>query len=70
MKVLGIFVFIFLLASSVSVLMDILLGFKLSHSLFHLLNPFWVIGAGEYVMLIFFLLITIDQQIESFQEES
>lgn len=63
MKVLGIFVLILLLATSMSVLMDILLGFKLSHSLFHLLNPFWVIETGEYVMLAFFLLLTIGQQI-------
>jgi hypothetical protein len=63
MKVLGIFVFILLLTSSFSVLMDILLGFKLSHSLINLLNPFWVIEAGEYVMIIFFLLLTIGQQI-------
>jgi hypothetical protein len=63
MKVLGIFVFILLLTSSFSVLMDILLGFKLSQSLINLLNPFWVIEAGEYVMIIFFLLLTIGQQI-------
>ncbi|MGM0878369.1 MAG: hypothetical protein ACQEWV_27620, partial [Bacillota bacterium] len=63
MKVLGIFVFILLLTSSLSVLMDILLGFKLSHSLINLLNPFWVIEAGEYVMIVFFLLLTIGQQI-------
>jgi hypothetical protein len=63
MKVLGIFVFILLLTSSLSVLMDILLGFKLSHSLFNLLNPFWVIETGEYVMIVFFLLLTIGQQI-------
>jgi hypothetical protein len=63
MKILGIFVFILLLTSSLSVLMDILLGFKLSQSLINLLNPFWVIEAGEYVMIIFFLLLTIGQQI-------
>jgi hypothetical protein len=43
--------------------MDILLGFKLSHALLHLLNPFWVIEPGEYVMIAFFLLIIIGQQI-------
>ncbi|SDH83557.1 hypothetical protein [Alteribacillus bidgolensis] len=63
MKVLGIFVFILLLTSSLSVLIDILLGFKLSHSLINLLNPFWVIESGEYVMIVFFLLLTIGQQI-------
>ena len=63
MKVFGVFVFILLLSVSLSTLMDILLGFKLSHALLHLLNPFWVIEPGEYVMLAFLLLITIGQQI-------
>ncbi|MBT2740692.1 hypothetical protein [Bacillus sp. ISL-77] len=63
MKVFGVFVFILLLAISLSVLMDILLGFKLSHALLHLLNPFWVIEPGEYVLIAFLLLITIGQQI-------
>ncbi|MBT2728264.1 hypothetical protein J7E63_15120 [Bacillus sp. ISL-75] len=63
MKVFGVFVFILLLVISLSVLMDILLGFKLSHALLHLLNPFWVIEPGEYVMIAFLLLITIGQQI-------
>lgn len=63
MKILGIFVFILLLTCALSVLMDILLGLKLSQSLFNLLNPFWVIETGEYVMIVFFLLLTIGQQI-------
>ncbi|PFN83631.1 hypothetical protein COJ85_27575 [Bacillus sp. AFS076308] len=63
MKVLGVFVFILLLAISLSILMDILLGFKLSHALLHILNSFWVIETGEYVMIAFLLLITIGQQI-------
>ncbi|WP_078410177.1 hypothetical protein [Priestia abyssalis] len=63
MKVLAVFVFIFSLSISLILTMDILLGFKLSHALFNLLSPFWVIETGEYVMLIFFLLLTIGQQI-------
>jgi hypothetical protein len=63
MKVLGIFIFIFLLSTTLSLLMDLLLGFNFSQALFHLLNPFWVIETGEYVMLGFFLLLTIGQQI-------
>lgn len=63
MKVLGIFVLILLLTILLSLAIDILLGFKLSQAAFHLLNPFWVIEAGEYVMLAFFLLLTIGQQI-------
>ncbi|WP_332695250.1 hypothetical protein [Halalkalibacter lacteus] len=63
MKVLGIFIFILLLTSALSVLMDLLLGFELSYALLQLLNPFWVIEAGEIVMLVFFLLLTIGHQI-------
>lgn len=63
MKVLGIFIFILLLTMSLSILMDILLGFKLYDALFNLLNPFWVIEPGEIIMLVFFLLLTIGQQI-------
>jgi hypothetical protein len=62
MKVFGIFVFILLLTVSLSTLMNILLGFKLSYALLHLLNSFWVIEPGEYVMIAFLLLITIGQQ--------
>lgn len=63
MKVLGVFLFIFLLSILLSVFMDILLGYTLSQSLLHLLSPFWVIESGEYVMLIFLVLLTIGQQI-------
>jgi membrane protein DedA with SNARE-associated domain len=63
MKVLGIFVFILILSSALSVLMDVLLGFSLSHSITHLFNPFRVIEAGEYVMIVFVFLLTIGQQI-------
>lgn len=63
MKVLGIFVFILILSSALSVLMDVLLGFKLSHSITHLFSPFWVIETGEYVMLVCLFLLTIGQQI-------
>ncbi|MGM0890456.1 MAG: hypothetical protein ACQEW5_26815 [Bacillota bacterium] len=63
MKILGIFVLILLLTSSLSVLIDILLGFKFSQALFHLLHPFWVTEKGEYMMIVFFLLLTIGQQI-------
>jgi ABC-type Na+ efflux pump permease subunit len=65
MKVLGIFLFILLLTISLSVFMDILLGFTLTQAMYHLLNPFWVMEAGEYVMLGFFILLTIGYQIGS-----
>ena len=64
MKVLGIFVLILSLSSSLSLAIDtLLLGFTFYQATTHLLNPFWVMDAGEYVMLLFFLLITIGQQI-------
>jgi hypothetical protein len=65
MKVLGIFLFILLLTMALNVLMDLLLGFNLTQSLSHLLNPFWVIEPGEYMLIGFFLLLTIGVQIVS-----
>lgn len=63
MKVLGVFLFILLLSISLSVCMDILLDYTLSESLLHLFNPFWVVESGEYVMLVFLVLLTIGHQI-------
>lgn len=63
MKVLGIFIFILLLTLAQNLLLDILLGIKLSQAVSHLLNPFWVIEAGELIMLIFLFLLTISHQI-------
>lgn len=63
MKIFGISILIFLLATSNLLLMDILLGFRLSDALLHLLNPFWVMSSAEYVMLTGLFLIVIGQQI-------
>ncbi|MHC5532967.1 hypothetical protein [Priestia megaterium] len=63
MKIFGISVFIFLLATSNLLLMDILLGFRLSDALLHLLNPFWVMSSAEYVMLAGLFFIVIGQQV-------
>ncbi|MFG6150287.1 hypothetical protein [Halobacillus sp. B23F22_1] len=63
MKVLGIFIFLLFVAISFNLVIDILLGLTLSQAMHRLLNPFWVIEPGEYVMLAFFLFITIGQQI-------
>ena len=63
MKIFGISILIFLLATSNLLLMDILLGFRLSDALLHLLNPFWVMSSAEYIMLIGLFLIVIGQQI-------
>lgn len=63
MKIFGISILIFLLATSNLVLMDILLGFRLSDALLHLLNPFWVMSSAEYIMLAGLFLVVIGQQI-------
>ncbi|MGG3573831.1 hypothetical protein ABES25_13670 [Bacillus gobiensis] len=63
MKILGIFILILFLCLSLIAGIDLLMGFDPSHILFHLFNPFWVIETGEFVMLLFFLLLTVGQQI-------
>ncbi|MGC9935037.1 hypothetical protein [Priestia aryabhattai] len=63
MKIFGISILILLLATANLLLMDIMLGFKLSDALLHLLNPFWVMSSAEYVMLTGLFLIVIGQQI-------
>lgn len=62
MKVFGISILIFLLATSNLLLMDILLGFRPSDALLHLLNPFWVMSSAEYIMLAGLFFIVIGQQ--------
>jgi len=63
MKIFGISILILLLATVNLLLMDILLGFKLSDALLHLLNPFWVMSSAEYLMLAGLFFIVIGQQI-------
>ncbi|MDH2363361.1 hypothetical protein [Priestia megaterium] len=63
MKISGICILIFLLATSNLLLMDILLGFRFSDALLHLLNPFWVMSSAEYMMLAGLFFIVIGQQI-------
>ncbi|SMQ79740.1 hypothetical protein SAMN05444673_3778 [Bacillus sp. OV166] len=63
MKVLGIYVLVLLSSLSFILLLDILLGFSLPHAFYHLVNPFWVIESGEYLMLVCLFLLIIGQQI-------
>ncbi|MFP7736536.1 hypothetical protein ACLHDF_24665 [Priestia aryabhattai] len=63
MKIFGVSILILLLATANLLLMDVLLGFKLSDALLHLLNPFWVMSSAEYMMLAGLFLIIIGQQI-------
>ena len=63
MKIIGVLLFVFFLALSVIVAMDILLGFKFYQAVPRLLNPLNVMDAGEYVIGAFVLLLIIGQQI-------
>jgi hypothetical protein len=63
MKVLFVFLFILLLTIMFNMFMDFLLKMSLSQSLDNLMNPFWVMEPGEYVILVFVILLTIGQQI-------
>jgi hypothetical protein len=69
MKVIGILLVIFLLSTLTILLMDLYLGFNFTEAWHHLLNPFWVMSAAEYVMLGGLFLIVIVQQI-SYQKKS
>ncbi len=63
MKVIGVFIFIFLLTIVQTFSLDMLLGLTFSEAISHLLNPFWVMESGELIMLLALFLLTIAQQI-------
>ncbi|KKI94061.1 hypothetical protein WQ54_00515 [Bacillus sp. SA1-12] len=63
MKVFITIIFVLFLSISTNIIIDLLSGFKLSKTMLNLLNPFWVIETGEYVMLVMMCLIIIVQQI-------
>ncbi|GKU83521.1 hypothetical protein [Niallia sp. NCCP-28] len=63
MKILGIFLMILFCSVSLVILLDLSMNFSLSQSLSHLINPFRVMDAGEYVMLTGLFLIVISHQI-------
>jgi hypothetical protein len=63
MKVVSVVVFIFLGTITTNVLIDLMSGYRLSFAMSNLINPFWVIEPGEYVMLALLLFIIIGQQI-------
>lgn len=63
MKVLGVFLFMTALVSLLTVSLDVLLGFTPSAAFMHLIDPFLIMGLGEYLMVLLFLFITIGNQI-------
>ncbi|WP_226527306.1 hypothetical protein [Metabacillus niabensis] len=63
MKLLGVVVFIFFLTILTNVAIDLLAGYTLLKSLNTILKTFTIIGAGEYLMLIFLVCIIIGNQI-------
>lgn len=63
MKVFGVVVFIFCLTILTNVSIDLLAGDTLYEALIPLIKTFNIIGAGEYVMLVFLAFIIIGNQI-------
>ena len=63
MKILGIFFLVLFSSLSLVILIDLSMKFTLKQSLSHLINPFRVMDAGEYVMLGGLFLIVIGHQI-------
>jgi hypothetical protein len=51
MKILILFFSSFLLSTAIAIMMDWMIGIKLSMSLKNLKNPFWVMTLPEYVIL-------------------
>lgn len=62
MKVFIVFLCILVLTILFSMSMDFLLKMPMTQSLKNLINPFWVMEAGEYAILVFIILLTIGQQ--------
>jgi hypothetical protein len=63
MKVIGIFIFIFLLTLSINLLMDFYLGYPFLDDWARILNPFGTVEWGEYAMLVILFFIIIGHQL-------
>ena len=63
MKIVGIVMLLFLFSIATNVFMDMGIGMRNSQLLINQLYPFWAMGAGEYIMLIFLFGIIIGQPI-------
>jgi len=68
LKVFGVVVLIFFLTILTNVLVDLIAGDTLFEALNTLLKTFNIIGAGEYVMLVFLVFIIIGNQIFQYRK--
>lgn len=59
MKILFLFFLFFLLSTAVAIMMDLMMGMKLSMSLRNMKNPFWVMTLPEYVILLALLSVML-----------
>lgn len=66
MKILVLFFLFFLLSTAFAIMMDLIMGMKLSMSLRNIRNPFWVMTIPEYVIMFVLLSITFIPPIVSF----
>lgn len=70
MKILVLFFLFFLFSTAVAIMMDLIMGMKLSMSLRNMRNPFWVMTIPEYVLMFVLLSITIIPLIVSFFKQA
>ena len=69
MKVFGIFFMILSSSLTLIILLDLSMNFSFKQSLSHLINPFRVMDAGEYVMIAGLFFIVICHQIVMIRKE-
>lgn len=69
MKILGIFFLILSSSLTIVILLDLSMKFSFRQSLSHLINPFQVMDAGEYVMIAGLFFIVICHQILMIRKE-
>lgn len=59
LKLIFITLFIFVLLNTTILFLDYLVGIPFNISLENTLNPFWVLGPGELLILILFIMVAI-----------
>lgn len=62
-KIIGVFFSITFSTTFITVLFDIRFGLNFHDALSNLLNPFWIIGSGEYVMIVLLIILIVSHQI-------
>ncbi|HEY0827187.1 MAG TPA: hypothetical protein VGE40_03760 [Bacilli bacterium] len=66
MKTLVLYFLFFLLSTAFIIMMDLMMGKKLSMSLRNMINPFWLMTITEYLIMFVLLSITFIPPIVSF----